>query len=467
MRGIRQTSGSDSPVEYEKIYNLIVDQYGKPPDEIFENFDPLPIAAASLAQVHPAKLNDGTEVIVKVQRPGIERIIKNDVAILRQLAEIVHRRIAALRNFQFPAMVEEFSKTISRELDFTREGLNVDRFRKNFKHDAQVYVPIVYWDYCRSKVLTLEYLKGQKLRTFIEKENKARKKLIASRGAKAVLKQVFIDGFFHADPHPGNIFILPDNVIAFLDFGMMSRLSVSLRALLSDLLIGIVSKDIDTVTAVIMELGDVNPNDINQRAFKRDFEEFIDNYYEVPVKKVRFDEVFISAFTLIRRYDIKIPRELYLTVRTLIIIESLTSQLDPDFDMISHTRPFVQKMIRLRHSPKRMVKNSYKILRDIVKLVKVAPGEVVQILQMMRQGLFKLEFQHIGLDSFITELDRSSNRISFSLVIAALIVGSSLVILTDKGPMFLGYPALGVIGYMIAAFLGFWLAIAILKSGKL
>ena len=455
------------PVEYEKIHRLIIAQYGKEPDKIFGSFNPVPIAAASLAQVHAAQLIDGNEVIVKIQRPGIEKIIKNDIAILRQLADVVHRCIAPLRNFQFPAMVGEFAKSIFQELDFTREARNVDRFRKNFKHDPHIYVPAVYWDYTRAKVLTLEYLKGQKLRLFIETANNENKKIIASRGADAVLKQIFIDGFFHADPHPGNIFILPDNIVAFLDFGMMSRLSTSMRSNLSALLIGLAAKDIDTISSVIMELGDVNPNMVDIKSFKSDFEEFLDNYYEIPVKQIQFSEVFFSALTLIRRYNIKIPHQLYLMLRTIVILESITKELDPDFDMITHARPFVKKMIRLRHTPKTMLKDSYKIVGDIVKFIKLAPNELIQILRMMRQGLLKFEFEHHGLDSFITELDRSSNRISFSLVIAALIVGSSLIMLTNKGPMFLGYPTMGIIGYTIAAFLGFWLAIAILKSGKL
>lgn len=455
------------PVSYKEIHAQIMSQFGKPPDELFASFEHTPVAAASLGQVHGATLHDGKEVIVKVQRPHIESVIKADIALLRYLAEVVHRHIPALRIYDLPGIVEQFAKTINKELDFTFEGKNIDKFRKNFAQYPGVYIPQTYWNYTRPKILTLERLHGVKMSEFIQKEQSVSlRKLIAAQGANAILKQIFLDGFFHADPHPGNLFILPENTIAFVDFGIISRLTGSLKSSMCDLLIGVVEHDIDRVVETIIRL-DALGKSVDQKKFRMDMDEFLDHYYEMPLTQIRMDQVLITALALIRTYSIKIPRDLYLMVKTIGLAEGLARQLDPEFNMIGHTRPFVSRMIRARYQPKAISFEMRKFMKEILEFGRAAPRELSQIIHMMRQGTFKIEFEHQGLDNLISELDRSSNRIAFSLVIAALIVGSSLMMLTKIGPLVMDIPLFGLIGYMLAAFLGFWLALAILKSGKL
>ncbi len=456
------------PVPFSKIEERIIEQFGKPPDEVFLSFDKTAHAAASIAQVHTAVIKNGQRVIVKILRPGAEKMIEQDIQILHNLADMIHRRISALDIYDLPGMVKEFARTITNEMDFTREAYNIDRFRRNFRRSQYVKVPHTYWDYIRPKVLTIERLEGEKLKTLIDApSDEHRRHIIAQRGANAMLKQIFIDGFFHADPHPGNLFYFEDNTIAFIDFGMMSSLTKQMRKTLGDLLISIVNRDIDRTASLIIELGKVDPRRIDISNFKRDFYDFIDQYYGVSIKHIQMEKVFTTAIMLVRTYEIKVPRALYLMVKTMILSEGVTKQLYPDFNMIEQAKPFITRMIRMRYHPRNIMDESQQIMRDMGMLMRSGPSELLQIMRNMRQGHFKVDFQHRGLDELITELDRSSNRIAFSLVIAALIVGSSLVMLTNTGPMFLGYPALGVVGYSIAAVLGFWLAIAILRAKKL
>lgn len=456
------------PVPYEKIEKQIVDQFGQPPDSVFLSFEREALAAASIAQVHGAILKDGQKAIVKILRPGVEKTIEHDIQILNIVAEMIHKHISALSIYDFPAVVNEFARTITNEMDFTREAYSIDRFRKNFQSSSYVHVPQTYWDYIRPKILTLERLEGVKLKKFIATTTDMHvRKTVAYRGANAMLKQIFIHGFFHADPHPGNLFVFSDNTIAFVDFGMMSSLTKTMQASLSDLLVSIVERDIERTTEIIIDLGKIDPKQIDITSFKRDFQELLDQYYGIPLKHIQMDKVFSMALLLIRTYQIKIPRDLYLMVKTLILSEGVAKDVYPDFNMIEQAKPFVKHMMRMRFHPKNLLEDSSHILRDLGRLLRAAPSEVLQILRNMRQGHFKVDFQHRGLDELISELDRSSNRIAFSMVIAALIVGSSLVMLTNTGPMFMGYPTLGVVGYSIAAVLGFWLAIAIIRSKKL
>ncbi|MEW6535399.1 MAG: AarF/ABC1/UbiB kinase family protein [Candidatus Auribacterota bacterium] len=454
-------------IPYEKIVPQFKQAFGKKPEELFTVFHHEPIGAASLAQVHTAVLPDGTEVIVKVQRPGIEEVIGSDIGLLRQIADLTNRHMPGLRAYDLPGVVEQFAKTVAREIDFDVEARSIDTFRKNFKNHPHVYIPRVFHEFSAERILTLEQLHGQKLRTFISTETSVqRKKRIARYGARAVLQQVFIHGFFHADPHPGNVFVLKDDTIGFVDFGMIGRLNPQLRSIVGDMLVGLVDHDIDRLIETYRKLNMINDS-IDIHKFKSDMEEFIDQYYEIPVSQIRMDKVLMNALILIRTYDIRVPRELYLMIKTMIIAEGIAHQLDPQFDMIAQTKPFAARMIRQRYHPSAIMNYTKKMTHELFELISIAPKELKQILYMVRKGELKLEFEHYGLENLIHELDRSSNRIAFSLVIASLIVGSSLIMLTRTGPLYLGMPVLGLVGYILAAVMGFGLAWAILRSGKL
>jgi len=456
-----------TPVDYDKVCRQVISRFGKPPEELFLNFSKKPLAAASLGQVHTAELNTGEKVIVKIQRPEIEKTIEADIRILLQIAELIHKHISALRVYDLPGIIAQFARTIRNELDFTIEARNIDRFARNMRNQQSVHIPHVYWEYTRDKIITLEKIEGTRLGEFIKTENlEAEKKVIAAHFADAILKMVFIDGFFHADPHPGNIFVISGNRIAFVDFGIISKLGDKLKMLMGEMLMGVVDNDTEKITDLIRKLGAVG-KDIDFSRFKTDMNDLLDRYYDLPLQQIKMGQLFSTVLSLMRAYSIKIPRDLYLMIKTIIIAESVVLKLDPDFNMIRHSKPFIAKMIKAQYSISKLVRESKKFSSEMLRLARSAPREIAEILQMMRQGTFKIEFEHQGLDNLIREIDRSSNRISFALVIAALIVGSSLVMLTNTGPRMMDYPVIGLIGYTIAAFLGFWLAIAIIRSGKL
>jgi len=434
---------------------------------IFSHFEEKPIAAASLAQVHRATLISGEDVVVKVQRPKIRSIIEADLNILFHLASLIERHIPESELYDPTGVVQEFAKTIRRELDFVREGNNIYHFQRNFESDPTVYVPKVYWELTTEKVLTMEYIGGIKV-TELEKLKMADldRKVIAYNGARAILKEVFEHGFFHGDPHPGNIFVLPDNVIAPIDFGMMGRLDNQLMEAAADLLTAIIKKDIDRIMRVFVEIGAME--DIaDERGLKADLTDFLDRYYQVPLFQLNIGKIINEMMEIIREHRIKLPTDLILMARALVLEEGVGRTLDPEFDMIAIAKPYAQKLMLRKFDLRKHLQEFTSTIDDLNRLLKVLPSELRSIITKVKKGELKIKFEHQGLEHLISELDKSSNRLSFSLIIAALIIGSSLIVQLDKGPLLLGFPAIGILGFLVAAILGLWLIIAILRSGKL
>lgn len=455
------------PFDYRDVEKKISECFGAYPGELFSSFSREPMAAASLGQVHRATLKSGEEVVVKVQRPGIRETILADVNILHFLAGLAERHIEEARAYDLTGMVEEFSKAIKKEIDFTTEARNVERFRKNFKDDEGVRIPAVFWKYTSAFVITLEELKGVKLKELLEKDTgDFDRKLIAARGADAILKQIFVDGFFHADPHPGNIFILDGNVVGLVDFGMIGRLDLRTMENLADLLVSVIGRDIDGIMSSLAALGMVGEQ-ADSREIRLDAFDLLDSYYGVPLDQIEMGKLLGELVEMLVSHRMRIPRELYLLTRALVTIEGSGRRLDPDFDMISHTRPFAVNLIRKKYSPDRILGDLRKAARSSLSFAMEFPGDMASLIRMAGAGKLNIGFQHKGLSEFIREMDRSSNRITFGVVVAALIVGSSLIMLSGRGSTFLGFPLLGIAGFTIAAFMGFWLLIAILRSGKL
>jgi len=445
----------------------IESELGQPLRSVFSDFEDQPLAAASIAQVHRAVTHEGETVVVKVQRPGIRSVISRDMEILSHLAHLLKRRLPENEVWDPVTIIEEFRSWIFKELDFLQEARNADRFLINFKDDPTVYVPKVYWPLSSSKILTMEYVAGISV-TDIDRLLQAglAPKTVAKNGATAILKQVFSHGFFHGDPHPGNLRVLPDNVISPLDYGLMGRLDDDLRDRVGSLLQGIVHRDIDRIERVLLSMRSLDDG-INTGNFRRDLSEFIDRYYQVPLFKLSAEQIFREATDLCARHRIRLPRDLYLMVKSLIVIEAIGRQLDPAFDLVSLSRPYVKKIMLRKIEFQKIVSNGSLLLEDFKALLDDLPENLRQILLKTRQGSLGINLHHQGLEKFIREIDSASNRISFSLIIAALIIGSSLIMQLDKGPLFWGYPLFGLIGYLFAAILGAWLVVAIIRSGKM
>ncbi|MEK6680589.1 MAG: 2-polyprenylphenol 6-hydroxylase [Nitrospirota bacterium] len=455
------------PFSFEEVRDVIDDEFKRPINELFDKIDEKPLAAASIAQVHRATLKDGDKVVLKIQRPNIRENIEADIDILFNLARLIESYIPESKLYNPTGIVQEFAKTIRREMDFTREGHNVNRFIANFKDDPTITAPKVYWELTTNKILTMEYVEGIKITDFDRLERAGLdKKQIAINGSRAVLKQIFDYGFFQGDPHPGNFLVKEDNVIAVLDFGMFGRIDEKTKEQIADVLVAVINKDADKIAKTFLEVG-VIAEEVNIREFRLDIVDFLDRYYDVPLSQLNLTEVLNEIIQIVARHRIKVMPEVMLLVKALITIEGIGRELDPDFNMVEHARPFAEKLVKERVSPRNIIRGIGKMTQEVNELLRVLPSETLQIVRKLRKGTLEIDLKLRHLEALIAKLDRVSNRITFSIIIAAIIVGSSLIIQTDKGPIFFGFPALGIIGFVVAGALGLWLIYAILRSGRL
>ena len=452
---------------FDEVKAQIEAELNSPMEDIFLEFDEKPIAAASIGQAHTARLRNGDRVVVKVQRPGLKKIVNPDIDILIGLATLAEKHIAETELYNPVVVVKEFARTLYKEMDFTREGHNMERFSINFQDDEGFYVPKVYWDLTCEKVLTMEYIDGIKVSELGSLEGAGLdRKIIAKRGADIFLKQVLIHGLFHGDPHPGNIFVLKDNTICLLDYGIVGRIDDQTRDQMTRLIISIIRKDIEGIVKVFIKVGVIDGK-IDLRDLRMDLLEFTERYYRIPLKRLDIGTIVNDLFEIIHRHRIRIPPNLTLLAKALALMEGVGRELDPDFDMIENSTPFIKKMIRQRAAPRYLTKRLSKTFSEYEELIRTFPNDTIELLEKMKKDQLTIGFQHKGMEKFISTLDKSTNRLSFSLIITALIVGSSLVMRLDKGPLFLGFSVFGLFGYSIAGILGLWLAITILRSGRL
>lgn len=446
---------------------IIEQELGQPVDKLFKEFQTKPIAAASLSQVHKAITVNGKIVAVKIQRPNIKETVELDLEILENLAGILENRIYNGWIYRPKLMVREFKKAIRKELDFTNEAHNFEKFRINFKEIEYIKVPEIYWNMTTTRILTMEFIEGTKINEIIQEKYKGvfEPKKVAKRGAEAVLKQILEDGFFHADPHPANLFVLPPATIVMLDVGMVGYLDEKTIISGTKLLQAIVEKNLDQTLRGFEDLG-IIIREFDCDLLRQDLKELFDRYLGIPLKNLEINKVSQDILEVMVRHNLVLPANLVLMVKALSVVETTGRQLYPDFDMLSAAKPFAKKLLKKRFAPQELFKKSRIMLQESIELIEQLPQDLIDILRKIKEGKLKFGFEHRGLEKLTQEIDRSSNRLSFSLIIASLIIGSSLILQQQVGPFIFGYPILGIIGYLIASFLGLGLIISILRSGK-
>lgn len=462
---LRKLQDTVPPFPFEEVRAVVMEELGAPVKELFGTFNEEPLAAASIAQVHRATLKDGTEVVVKVERPGIEEVIRKDLDIMRGLARLCERYIPESARYDPAGLVDEFEKAITRELDFVLEGRSWERFRENFEGDLRVHVPRVIEDLTQRRVLTAEFSPGKKVSELPEEKGKKRHE-IARRINDLYLTQILDHGFFHADPHPGNIFVMDDGSICFHDFGIVGELDGRMKEDLTDLFISFVERDMDGIVDAYLSMGVVDV-EIDRETFKRDISDFINAYYRLPMKDFSFAEVMRNLIIIGKRYRIKVKRELLLLGKTFMGVESIVRSLDPEFNLVENIKPYAGAMMLRQITPSLSRKDIYKTVRALNRLSKNLPEDITRILKNLNEKGFELKLRHEKLEDLETHIDRASNRLSFSLIIAAIIVGSSIVMQTHIGPSYNGIPLVGFSGYVMALILGLWLVWSIFRSGKL
>jgi ubiquinone biosynthesis protein len=454
------------PLPAEVIRDALIRELGRPPETIFEQFDYEPVASASISQVHRARLKGGKDVVLKVQRPGIHETVELDIAILRQLARLLERHFAASQSYQPLELVKMFEKSILKELDFTIEAANVRRFEIQFRGNPNIYVPFFYPEYSTKRVLCLEYIEGVKI-TNLEELAKIGMTgpELALKGISLYFEQVFDHGFFHADPHPGNIFVMPDKKICFIDFGMMGSVVDADQLLLGDLLLAVHNQDVQGLKKSLLRFS-FEDAQINEKDLEYDIIDFFQQYSHIGIEDIDGQKVMAALNSLFFDYKIRIPSNLLLLLKALVIIEGVGLMLDPKYDIIGNIEPYATRLLVRKFSATKLSKNLLKSLSDLSKLATSLPEDAQEVIKKIKQGKLHIEFEHKGLDNLEEMLGILSKRIAFAIVLGSLILGSSLLMVANVPPYFRNIPALGFFGFIISGFLGLRLVVSIMRRGK-
>ncbi len=439
--------------------------------KIFSEFRDKPIAAASIAQVHHGALIDGSDVIVKVQRPNITEQIETDINILTTMAQLMERHLPESRFFNPSGIVEEFSKTVKKELDFLEEAKNCCRFRKNFENNPNVFIPKIYGEFVTEKILIMERIDGVRIDDIagIEKMGLDRKEL-AKIGVDAYFKMILEDGFFHADPHPGNIFAMPGGQIGFMDFGIVGRVTDEMKETMANTFLALINKDFDRLIDQYIELGLV-PEEIDlitfRKEFKADLTDFLEPLYGVSLKEINFAQYMDTVTHLAIKHNMRIPSDLLLVNKAMLILENIGRELDPNFNFTAAAEPYASKLARERLSPSRIFERAKKNMEEVGEFVVLFPRQMKQIVRKVLRDDIHFKLTHVGLEKFIRDMDKSSNRISFSMIVSSILLSSAIMHATGVGPKIFGMSILGFLAFGFASLLGIWLIISIIRSGRL
>lgn len=455
------------PFSWSAAREIILAETGQHPEELFQEIYPTPIAAASIGQVYLAVLADGTRVAVKVQRPGIDKIIEVDLEILDYLSRLMEEHLEEAVYYQPTRIVAEFARSLSLEIDYHVEAANTRRFTQMFEADPAVLAPRVFPKLSAGRIITMEYVDGIKAsRVDLLRQRGHDLRKIAARGARMIMEQVFVHGFFHADPHPGNIFILPGDRICLLDFGMVGRLSTRDRGDFTDLIVNVLAGKEKQATNSLIRLT-TQQGEIDREALSSDLADLLDRYIHLSLKEINAGRLLEELLDLVARHRLSFKPNLFLMLKALSTVEGVGLALDPDFELLEHARPFMRKVIALRYRPRRLAEALTATGGEYLDLVRDLPEELRVILGQLRDGRLKIEFVHVGLDPLRSSLDQVSNRIAFAIVLAALVIGSSLIVLSGIPPHWNGIPLIGLLGFLIAGVMGFWLLLSIIRHGRM
>lgn len=450
---------------YVELRAQLEEDLGDLPEHFFSRVQDEPLAAASLAQVHRAWLKDGTAVILKIRRPGISRIIDADLRLLDRLAEIIEAETPDLQRYRPREVVRQFTLSLRRELDFAAECRNAERVAANFTDYPEIIIPAIHWKWTCERLNVQDFIDGipGSDLTAVDAAGLDRK-ILAHRGIHAVLKMILEDGFFHADPHPGNVFYLEGNRIAFIDFGMVGRLSAERRYQLTLLLHGLVNQDAASVSEVLLDWS--GGIDVDSEILSNEIGTFVDHYRGIPLKKINFAAMLTELVTILREQGLSLPPDLALLIKSFITLEGLGRQLDPEFDIAGVAAPMLERILLAHATPIAIAKRGLSTLNNTLGLIAGLPQDLRYILRSVRRGKLQLQIDVVPLKQFGERLDRAASRLALSVVTAALIIGSAIVMSVEKEDVLPGGISLGKLGFIAASVSGIWLLISIWRGGR-
>jgi ubiquinone biosynthesis protein len=466
IKELEKLQDSVAPVSFEEIMGVLQKALKKPLEEIFSLIDEEPLAAGSLAQVHRAVLKEeNVPVALKIRRPDIVRTVEVDLQILEGAAPILCEHLEFARTYDFINLVKELKRALLRELNFTLEARNMQIVSQALSGEKDVIIPKVYEDYTRFSVLTMDLIEGVKLK-HLQPENVEEREQLAKIGIRLVVKQVLENGFFHADPHPGNFLIVDEREVCLLDWGVVGILPSETRYEMVELIGAIVEKEAEKVLDVLVALTEANVTEINERLLLRDILEILHLYHSVTVGKLDLGQLLMDLNNMLRTHHIKLPSDLALMFKAMVTVEGTARQIYPELDVIAEIEPFIKQLGVERWSPSQIWRRFTRQLRLYLKLQGSLPGAIQRILQKVEQGELNIQFKHENLGGLQKSLDNVSNRLSFSVILGSVIIGSSMIITTGVKPLIFGYPAIGLVGYLISAVLGLIVAFNIFRSRK-
>jgi len=452
-------------MSFEKIREQLIEDLGEAPETIFADLDTHPIAAASLAQVYRARLGDGTAIVLKVRRPGIRPMVEADLRLLSRLAEIIETEAPDLHRYRLREVARQLTLSLRREMDFAAECRSAERVAENFADYDAVVVPRIHWEWTCERLNVQDYIDGIPGRRLAAIAPAGLDPLVLARnGADAVLKMMLEDGFFHADPHPGNVFYLANNRIAFIDFGMVGRLSEERRYQVAALLHGLVNRDAEAAAEVLLDWG--SGDDADSTALRGEIDTFVDQYHGVPLKSLNLGAMLSDLIAILRDHALSLPPDLTLLVKAFVTLEGMGRQLDPNFDMAGAAQPFVQRALIAHHSPEALAKRGWRSAISALDLITGLPQDLRRVLRAARRGKFQVQVDVVPLKQFGDQIDRAFSRLTLGIVTAALIIGSSIVMTMTRDTATSSLPFLALLGFIAAVIGGIVVLISIWRGGR-
>tara|TARA_R110002095_G_scaffold35763_3_gene33599 strand:+ start:16797 stop:18494 length:1698 start_codon:yes stop_codon:yes gene_type:complete len=441
---------------------IIERELGDSIDTLFAEFDQKPLAAGSLAQVHRARLHDGTQLVIKVKRPDIDRVIEQDLSLMYELATMIERHFPDAEVFDPIGLVNQFSRTIRRELEFMREARSTDEFYRLFQDDATLYVPKIYWEMTQGDIITMEYIDGYRIDDEKELKNlpiSARE--VAANGARIFMKMTFEFGIFHADPHPGNFRVLPDGSLCLIDYGMIGVLEEERRDMLVDLLLNVARKDTAKLVDVVLNIGKAK-RAVDHQLLRADLRDFIGNYYGIPLDQISVGKMLTDFINILAIHRIRCPVDIMLLIRALITLEGVATRIAPELNIAQEMEPYVYQISSERYQPRAIATRFWSEACNLSKVMHDLPEQIGRTLGKLSDDELRIHLEHKGIDHLTTEMDRSGNRLAIGMVMSALILASAITLSSDTRLVYISIPI-----FMMSSLLGIWLIYGVFRSGRL